>query len=586
MKKMNSNIKYQMSNVKYCAIIAAFACSMSMMAQSDSVLNRSITVERDFQPVIQAAGKLSTKPAVTTTTIEPAPVEYSDYAAPVTTEASINPMLSQPTRFVTNKKYDGFVTGGLGHTNTLFGFGYHLDDGKKSVLDVYANHRAVWGTPALCKTKLGLTFAHQYNTCDLYFGVNGGNIYYHKYGDLYNNALPNSTTSLWTAEAFIGVKANAKQDFQYMAQTGYALFSKPGAVSEHQIRTKAAFDWHSESHHVGANFFMQNNFMALGSLSSVVPDSLYNPRHNFRIEPYYAYLGKRINLHVGVNMDINVGVGKNSLSGSDNVTFAPSPHINLEAQVAKQWLTIYTDITGSLGYGNLQSYMEHNRYRDIISGIKEHHVTAYKPVDAELGLHIRPQRDLLIELHGGFAVLLNEINLIAPTTPTPLDYYYTNYRRGKIGGQVNYHYRDYVRVNLNGDYFIWNCDTVVTDRPNWALGLRIDGRIDKHWSLYSDNRFEGSRLALVNDGISITEHRLKPRIDLNLGVQYEMWLDKNGKIVNDKTANSSSSTLNPEPKPNLVLFAQLNDFIHHRNEIYYGYHTIGINFLIGATFRF
>ena len=46
-------------------------------AQNVSALNRSVTVERDFQPVIQAAGKVSTKPAVVETTIEPAPVEYS-----------------------------------------------------------------------------------------------------------------------------------------------------------------------------------------------------------------------------------------------------------------------------------------------------------------------------------------------------------------------------------------------------------------------------------------------------------------------------------------------------------------------------
>ena len=40
------------------------AGSLSAFAQSDSALNRSVTVERDFQPIIQAAGKVSTKPAV------------------------------------------------------------------------------------------------------------------------------------------------------------------------------------------------------------------------------------------------------------------------------------------------------------------------------------------------------------------------------------------------------------------------------------------------------------------------------------------------------------------------------------------
>ena len=587
---------FDITLLRYYVITIVLFMSAVAFAQQDSALNRSVTVERDFQPVIQAAGKVSTKPAVVTTTIEPAPVEYSDYTAEVPIEASINPMLSQPTRFEPGKRYNGYVRGGLGHTNTLFDFGYHLDDGKKSILDVYAHHRAVWGKPALSKTKLGFDFTHPFSTCSLYFGVNGGNIYYHKYGDLYDSSLPRNHTTLWTAEAFLGVKANAKQDFQYLMQTGYALFSKPGAVSEHQLRTKGSFDWHSEIHHVGMQFYMQNNFMALGSLSEVIPDSLYNSRHNLRIEPYYAYAGSRVQLHVGVNLDVNIGVGQNSLSGTKDVTFAPSPHVHMEAQVAKEWLTIYADATGSLGLGNLQSYMEENRYRLIHDGIITHHVPEYTPVDAELGFHIRPHRDLLIEIHGGYAVMLNQLNLVANTAAAPypplagmafmpgeFDYFHADYRRGKIGGQVNYHYRDYVRVNLDGNYFIWKTDSTVLDRPNWELGLRIDGRIDRHWSLYSENRFEGSRKALVADG---SIHSLKPRVDLNLGVQYEMWLNKSGKVVEPSSQKSVGTTLRPEPKPNLVLFAQLNDFIHHKNEIYYGYHTIGINFLIGATFRF
>ena len=47
----------------------ALLVSTASFAQQDSALNRSVTVERDFQPVIQAAGKVSTKPAIVETTI-------------------------------------------------------------------------------------------------------------------------------------------------------------------------------------------------------------------------------------------------------------------------------------------------------------------------------------------------------------------------------------------------------------------------------------------------------------------------------------------------------------------------------------
>ena len=590
--------------------IALLLASSIAFANNDSTLNRSVTVERDFQPVIQDAGKVATKPAVVETTIEPAPVEYSEYTADVTPGNTFHSLLSQPTRFEAGKPFNGYVRGALGHPNTLFDFGYHLDDGKKSILDVYAHHHAEWGTATLSKTKIGFDFTHPFTKCDLYFGVNGGNIYYTKYGHWYDYTLKDpgmweknsvaysmprnggalDVTSLWTVEAFIGVRANAKQDVQYTFQTGYKLFSKPGAVSEHQVRTKAAFDWHSDAHHVGANVYVQNNIMQLGTLAEVIPDSMYNTRHNLRIEPYYQYEGKRVRVHLGVNLDMNIGCKENHLIGTDQFCFAPSPHINIEAQVAKQWLTIYADIVGNQGMLNLQHYMEENRYRLIHAGIIEPHAGSYTPVDGELGFHIRPYRDLLIEIHGGYAYMMNQDVWIATTDtmnfaplnvtmrPGDFGYFHATYQRGKVGGQINYHKQDIVRINLYGDYYFWKGDSAVYDRPSWEAGLRIDGRIDKHWSLYSDNRFEGDRLILATDG----EHILRPIIDLNLGVEYNMWVGK----AKSQELKANSQTLRPEPKPNLTLFFQLNNWLHRKNDFYYGYRSQGINFLAGVTFRF
>ena len=600
------------NNIRIALSGLALLLSGTLFAQQDSALHRSVTVERDFQPVIQAAGKIATKPAVVETNIESSQVHYSDFTAEVTPQATFNPLLSQPTRFEPGRKYNGYIRGALGHPNTLLDFGYHLDDTKNSILDVYAHHRAEWGLAALSKTNVGLNFTHTYSKCDLYFGLSGGNIFYHKYGHFYDysqtfgmwakndEAYPkpytigdNDKTSLWTAEVYLGVKANAKQDVQYQVQTGYMLFAKAGAVSEHQLRTKGSFDWHSAEHHVGAQLYVQNNFLQLNDALGI-PNSLYQKsRHNFRIEPYYAYEGTRLRVHVGVNFDLNIGKGHQILSKTENVSFAPSPHINLEAQIAKQWLTIYADIEGSLGFGSLQSYMEENRYSMIHAGIIRP-CAPYTPVDAELGFHIRPHRDVLIEIHGGYAYMMYEDFWIATANSTtvfeplnkPLmagDFIHDhadNYQRGKIGGQLNYHYQDLVRVNLHGDYYIWKGDTTVYDRPNWELGLRIDGRINKNWSLYSDNHFAGKRLALATDG----EHWLAPTIDLNLGLQYDMWV---GKVKNESTkGKTNNNALRPEPQPNLTLFFQLNNWLHRKNEIYYGYRSQGINFLLGATYRF
>lgn len=597
---------------------------------TDTTFNRSVTVERDFQPVIQAAGKVSTRPAVVETTIEATPVEYSDYTADVTPGTQFNPLLSQPTRFGSGEKYNGLLRGALGHPNTLFDFTYHLDDGKKSVLDVYAHHKGLWGLRAKSKSELGFEFKHLFSACDLYFGVEGTNTYLHKYGHFYdyqqvgtgykNHYLENYTigandkVNLWTAEAFVGVKSNAKQDTKYKVQTGYLLFAIPELVNEHQLRTELSFDWGENGHHIGAEVYMQNNFRQLKALAATIDPSRYNSLHNFRIEPYYAYKSKRVQLHLGINLDMNVGRGQNNLSGVENLSFAPSPHVHLEAQIAKQWLTIYADAKGSHGIGSLQAHMN-NPFRLMEAGIISHHVASYTPIDAELGFHIRPHRDLMIEIHGGYAHMLNQSTLIASVDNNVVykslnlglqagdfSYTYSDYSRGKIGGQINYHYKDIIRINLYGDYFFWNalrhesnsyiynqpCEALVGmlsdsihnvyDRANWEIGLRIDGRIDEHWSLYSDNYFAGSRMALAVNG----EHKLKPTIEMDLGVQYEMWVGKPAKaLVEDKGV-----MVRPQPKPNLALFLQLNNFIHRKNDIYYGYQSEGIHFLLGATFKF
>ena len=56
-------------------------CHLSI-AQNDTTLKRIVTVERDFQPVIQSAGKINQRPNILSTDIPLAPVIYSTYTAP------------------------------------------------------------------------------------------------------------------------------------------------------------------------------------------------------------------------------------------------------------------------------------------------------------------------------------------------------------------------------------------------------------------------------------------------------------------------------------------------------------------------
>ena len=67
------------SNIRPVALVSLIAllsianCQLST-AQSDTTIHRTVTVERDFQPVIQSAGKINQRPAIITPEIQLNPV--------------------------------------------------------------------------------------------------------------------------------------------------------------------------------------------------------------------------------------------------------------------------------------------------------------------------------------------------------------------------------------------------------------------------------------------------------------------------------------------------------------------------------
>ena len=374
---------------------------------------------------------------------------------------------------------------------------------------------------------------------------------------------------------------------QYKAEVGYQMLVVPNIATEHQVRTEFNLNARlpNERHRLGLNLYMQNNFYTVDT--AMIPENRYHARHNLRMEPFYAYHGKRFMIHAGVNLDVNIGKGQ-MLSSNKNISFAPSPNVQFEAQLAPKWVTLYGKAEGKFGFGSLQSYLENNCYMEVVPCVTSHSVAGYTPIDAEIGFHLKPHKHLLFEAHGGYAYYMNSKSYVAfleayeygpghIILPGTFSDFMSDYQRFKIGGQVFYHYRDIISIHLSGDYFAWKIQKMtnsaklediakniqlepgrVYDRPDWAINLRIDGRIDEHWSLYSDNHFAGTRWAITTGG----EVKLPALIDMNLGAQYEF------------------------TKLNLAIFLQLNNIICRRNHTLYGYQSYLFNGLAGVSWKF
>ena len=526
-------------------------CHLSI-AQNDTTLKRIVTVERDFQPVIQSAGKINQRPNILSTEIPLAPVIYSTYTDSLSIGHTLNPLQVADARFVSQAPLNGILEAAGGYRNTHFLFGYQIHQKKKMSLDLYANHDAYWGKDALSESQLGMQVTRHFSGTDFYFGIEGDNQAYSYRHDNQTAYFP--WRSLWNAKANLGLRSTSKAPVQYLIQTGYNAFIVEQFAVEHQVQSHLHLHWSNNTHSAGVKAYVQNNFYS--SFDTTLTNS---PRHAFHIEPFYAYDDKHIHLHVGVNLNMNIGTGS-QLSTVENLSFAPSPNIQFEWNMMDNIFHIYAHATGSYALGSLEEYLGYNRYLNIAQGLAWREPRAYTPIDAQLGFKLRPTRTLLIDMYGGYAYQLNAYNMkaIFDATKTVSDYqmWLQDIQQWKVGANLHYHYRDIIEVNVGGNYYFYT--TTVFDRPNWDAYARIEAHIDSKWSVYSENYFAGKREAYIAPYMSTT---LRPVVSLNIGGQYAInrWL---------------------------AVYAQVNDYLNRKHDIFYGYKSQGIHFLLGVKWQF
>ena len=560
--------------------------SLPLLAQTDTTIQREVVVEREFQPIIQSAGKLNTPLQQVETTVEPVKLSFSEYSQPLQTSHNVKPLSASQIRFTKARERNGHLTVGGGYPLSYLDFEYKMNHKSGIQLSLYGTHDAQWGIKTLSDSKLGLNLTGTLPSVKITFRADGSNLFYTRYGryfdgnkglviDRFGDMKASDKQNLWLLNTSLGVQSKFNSAVDFSASLGYSAFIMPNQVVENMVNTALWFGWKNEEHTVAANFKMMNSILNVKP-SMGIHDSLYNDRHHLHIEPYYEYKADNWYVHAGVNLDVNIGKGR-LMSANEDISFAPSPNVKMEYRIIPSWLVVYGSATGMFGDVSLATGVYRNIYLDARPGITSHHVAAYKPVDAAVGFKIKPADGLLLDIYGSFARLNNQVTFCAPTLndlktnpETHLWYFYAHYRRWKAGAELTYHYQDIIHILLSGNYYHWTMVDLdqpdylppvakkVYDRPSWDAHLRVDANIDSKWSLYSDNHFSGSFNALLFDG---SVERLRPTIDLNIGVQYNInrWL---------------------------YCYAQLNNYLHRFNDIYYGYQSQSINGEIGLSWQF
>lgn len=550
-----------------CVLLIGYPCAT--LAQ-DSTFNRVVTVERDYQPEISHANIIPVQPSVLQVDVNPNPVVYSTYSNPLSISHNLYPLEAAETKFTAPTPLNGHIEGAIGHQNTRVDFMYEVHEKKNFSASVYAKHNANWGCNTLSNSQIGAEGTYHFKKANLYFGLVGENEYFSYYGRYYNGShkLPALTikrmgelqvqdwTSLYQATAYVGIRANKYEHFQYKIQTGYKAFFAPNII-EHQVQSYLDMYWAEGQHQGGVKVYVQNNLYTN-------ENNLSNTIHNIRIQPFYALNENKIRLQVGVNLDLNIGT-EQMLSANQNISFAPSPNVKMEWLIVPKVLNLHTEIEGGLGRGIIAEGLQTNRYLDIHELATRREARRYTPVSANLGLMVHPLRTMVIDIYGGYSLYKNDFTMKAICDPSSsavnrYSYLLHDYQRGHVGASLHYHYRDILSIKAKGNYYFWKNlseDLPVYDRPDWDASLRIDAHINRKWSLYSDNHFEGGRIAYTTNG----DKKLPAVIDLNIGAQYAInrWLN---------------------------VYLQVGNYLHRANYTYYGYPSQGCHFLVGVKYAF
>ncbi len=574
---------------KYIYIVS-FALLYYAPIWAQDEIDRTVTVERDYQPTIENSDKISIQPSVSEPAGTPASVNYSTYSSPMKDVESNSqiPLDYTRTSFSQPNPMHGYLRAGVGHSATLFNFNYSIAERKNTQFNIGVHHLGQWGRKTMATSSAGFDFAKAFQQAEVFFGVDAQNIFFTRYGryftytdsvkmtgdfstlglNHYKDFQASDKQSQWEVLTKVGVRSRQGEPFQYLVQTGYEAFIMDANNIEHIINTKAHLGWQGTKHAAGGNILVQNHLYSADSatIAGMNPENFYTSLdstdyHAIKVEPYYAYTSKRFFIHVGVNLDFCIGKGR---------LFLPSPNVYFEAKLTPDWLALYGGATGNYATSSVREHFGFLRYLHPENEIATRKNRTYTPINAQLGFKIRPQNNLLLDIYAAYNYSMYDV-FYRPDSNGYFSLISNAHQHWTIGAKFNYHYQDIVNISLNGFYNIWKMsdDTYysiglakgnILDRPGWGVNFRVDAKIDSKWSLYSDNNFSGGHYAL-QDAAATNVVKLRPVIDLNLGVQYNInkWLSA---------------------------FFQLNNFINWKTDVYYSYQSQGINFLTGVAYRF
>lgn len=558
MKLQTINISSAKGYIAIAGVLVAGAISQAQAqtTPADSILNRTVIVEQQYNPDIMDAQKINVVPQVEEIKVIPRQVEYDSQIFPATSlpGETINAFAGKEEQEKARKGFARLGYGMYGNLDVKANYLFTLGEKDKLNLNFSMDGRdgKLWwtGDPEkwnnhFYRTRAAMNYVHQFNKVDMDiaadFGLSNFNYMY------VNSPLQKKFTS---GSGHVGlVSTDSELPVQFKAETNLMLYTRnvkepdPENYKETIIRTKADFIGNlNDEQQVGVAFEMNNRYYSFDE---------YKDFTTLLLNPYYAIHGENWNVHLGVNVDLAFSFGSK---------FNVSPDVKAEYIFSDSYI-LYAKATGGRLMNdyrrleNLDPFADFHRPSSLNTQIED----SYRQLDGRIGFKASPASGLWFNLYGGYEKtkkdLFTRMEQWIPRGRTT-HYYLTNSSNVFVGADLSYDYKNIFSIALDGKYQSW------------------DSGIDTPSLLMPEFTFNG-------------EIGVRPIDKLNITLGYQFIQRK--KIENEDKLNAVNNLRlggSYELFDGISIYARAYNLLNKKYFYYINYYDQGASFLGGLSFRF
>lgn len=592
----------------YAAAVCCWAAG-AFAQTDDGSLNREMTIEKDFTPMVRDASKINLLPTVELPASRKTEANYSDWAVPAVPSPRLQLLPAAVPAFDTPfYRKRGYADVALGnYWNASASAGYRLLDREKDVLNVWFRHQSTHGKLRFLDgegrthqkrsdNRLHAGYRHlfrkavwriegdyRFDTFNYYgrgVDVSHGT-FLQNAGDAVSPAAAGTTlpdlnrmqeVHRIDAETEIASSEESGREWDYRLSAGYHRYQNRmglwyGEKGVAENRTEVQLE-------LGAPMQGMQRIAVAGRVDNLVYDNRcaaeFRPScpDNYTmitLNPYYRLQRSRLMLRAGATVQ---------LSFHNGAVVRLSPDVRLNWEFARRFF-LFSDVTGGKQLHTFASLSERNVYANPSQLPRN----SYVPVNWTAGLRTNALNCLWAEVSGGIRYVEGDLFDAFPAggayaegaLPRPAaGYVNRDAFVWHVGGEVRYTWNRKVNVSAAWRHEIRTTDALKgtgrmvlsSSRPDDLLTLRVEAETPmKPLSLYTEYFMGRGRGALLETEAGLAKVSLGDIHEWNVGAMYRM-----GDAVHVRL--------------------RFENLLNRKYDLYYGMPSQGFRFMAGAGINF